>query len=54
MRMKSPTVTITIAITDLCCTGRMKTSWIATPSANAMPSVRKNAAQYERPHSVSW
>ena len=39
MRMKSPTVTITTAITERCCTGRMTTSWITTPSTNEIASV---------------
>ena len=52
--MKRPTVTITTAITDLCCTGRIKTSWMTMPSTNAITSVRKNAVQYESPQSVSW
>ena len=43
--MNRPTVTITTAITDLCCTGRMTTSWIAVPSTKAIASVAKNAAQ---------
>ena len=54
MRMNSPTVTITTAITDLCCTGRITITWITTPSAKAITSVKKNASQYESPHSVSW
>ena len=53
--MKSPTVTITTAITDWCCTGRMKTTLDRrSPSTNAIASVRKNAVQYDRPQSVSW
>ena len=51
--MKSPTVTITTAITE-CCTGLMSTTWIATPRTKAIGSVRKNASQYERPQTVSW
>ena len=32
----------------------MTTTWTTTPNTNAIASVRKNAAQYEKPHSVSW
>ena len=53
MRMKSPTVTITTAITD-CCTGRMKTSCVTTPRTKAISSVRKNASQKVTPHTVNW
>ena len=53
MRMKRPTVTITTAITE-CWTGRMTTTWMTTPSTNAIASVKKNASQYETPQSMSW
>ena len=53
MRMKRPTVMITTAITE-CWTGRMTTTWMTTPSTNAIERVRKNASQYETPHNVSW
>ncbi len=52
--MKSPTVTITTAITDRCCTGRIATSCTTTPNTNAIASVSVNATQYERPQSVNW
>ena len=44
---------MTTAITE-CCTGRMTTTWMTTPSTNAITSVRKNASQYVTPHRVSW
>ena len=45
MRMKSPIVTITTAITDFCCTGRMNTSCTTVPNTKATTSVIANAAQ---------
>ena len=54
IRMKRPTVTMTTAITDRCCTGRMSVTWIAIPSTSAIGSVVKNASQYENPHWTSW
>ena len=46
-------MTITTAITE-CCTGRMRVTCSAVPSTKAIASVAKNAAQYERPHCISW
>ena len=54
MRMKRPTVTITAAITERCCTGRMSVTWSSVPSTNAIASVAAKASQYERPHCISW
>ena len=54
MRMKRPTVTMTAAITERCCTGRMSVTSSTMPSTKAIASVAKNASQYERPHWMSW
>jgi hypothetical protein len=54
MRMNRPTVTITVAITERCSTGRMSATWSTSPSTNEMASVAKKASQYDRPHWMSW
>ena len=53
MRMKRPTVTMTAAITERCCTGRMSVTWSTVPSTKAIASVAAKAAQYERPCCIS-
>ena len=45
--------TITIASTGALSTGRMTVRSIATPPANAIPSVSTNAGQNPRPWSIS-
>ena len=54
MRMKSPTVTITTAITERCCTGRMTRPVMSMPRTNEIDEGEENATQYERPHWMSW
>ena len=54
MRTNRPIVTITTAITDVLHRPDDRDAGRPTPKTNAMTSVRKNAAQYESPQSVSW
>ncbi len=46
-------MTITTVTIGARSTGRMTTRSTATPPANAIPSVAKNAAQYGQPESIS-